>query len=147
MDKQIKSVCRSTMYHVRNISAIRHLISESAVAQLVHSLVTSRLDYCNSLLYGVPDSKIKQLQRIQNTAARVVTRTPCTPQHHITEALRDVHWLPVKKRVLFKILLVNYKCVNKLSPKYLCELLSVKKCPRPLKSDSLQFGGATKNKT
>ena len=48
--------------------------------------------------------------------------TPCTPQHHVTEVLKDLHWLPVKKRVIFKILLLTYKCVN-LSPKYLCELL------------------------
>ena len=91
------------------------------------------------MLYGLPDCKIKQLQRIQNTAARVVTLTPCTPQHHITEVLKDLHWLPVKKRVIFKILLLPYKCVNNLSPKYLCELLSVRKCPRPLRNDSLQL--------
>ena len=103
----------------------------------LHSLVTSRLDYCNSLLYGIPDYKRKQLQRIQNIAARVVTLTPCSPQHHITEVLNDLHWLPVKKRIIFKILLLTYKCVNNIAPKYLCELLSPKKSPRPLRSDSL----------
>ena len=125
--------------HALIISAIRQLIPESAVAQIVHSAVTSRLDCCNSLLYSLPDWKTKQLQRIQNTGARVVTCTPCTSQQHITEVLKDLHWLPVKKRVIFKILLLTYKCVNNLSPKYLCELLSPRKCPRPLRSDSLQL--------
>ena len=61
MDVQIRSVCKSTLYHIRNISAIRQLIPQSAAASLVHSLVTSRLDYCNSLLYGVPACKLFQL--------------------------------------------------------------------------------------
>ena len=70
-----------------------------------------------------------------------MTCTPCTPQYHITEVLKDLHWLPVKKRVIFKILLLTYKCVNNLSPKYLCELLSPGKCPRPLRRHSLQLLG------
>ena len=139
MEKQIKYVCRSTMYHIRNISAIRQLIPESAAAQLVHSLVTSRLDYCNSLLYGLPGCKTKLLQRIQNIAARVVTLTPCTPQHHITPVLKSLHWLPVKSRITFKILLLTYKCVNDLAPKYLCDLVAPKRCPRPLRCDSLEL--------
>ena len=96
MDKQIKSICHSTTNHIRNISAFSKLIPEFAAAQLVHSLVTPRLDNCNSLLYGIPDYKRKQLQRIQNIAARIVTLTPCSPQYHITEVLNYLRWLPVK---------------------------------------------------
>jgi hypothetical protein len=139
MDSQIQNVCRSTLFHIRNISAIRKLIPQSAAAALVHSLVTSRLDYCNSLLYGVPACKLNQLQRVQNIAARVVTLTRCSPENHITPILKSLHWLPIKIRIDFKILLMTYKCVNSLAPEYLCNLVTKKKCPRPLRSEKLDL--------
>ena len=139
MDVQIQSVCKSTLYHIRNISAIRQLIPQTAAAALVHSLVTSRLDYCNSLLYGVPACKLQQLQRVQNIAARVVTLTRCSPENHITPILKSLHWLPIKIRIDFKILLITYKCVNSLAPEYLCNLVHKKECPRPLRSDKLEL--------
>ena len=107
MNSQIQNVCRSTLFHIRNISAIRKLIPQTAAAALVHSLVTSRLDYCNSLLYGVPACKLKQLQRVQNIAARVVTLTRCSPENRITPILKSLHWIPIKIRVDFKILLMT----------------------------------------
>ena len=82
MDAHIKSVCKSTQYHLRNIGAIRHLLTDDAAAQLVHSLISSRLDYCNSLLCGLPDNAIQKLQRIQNNAARIVSR--CAKHEHIS---------------------------------------------------------------
>ena len=138
MDAQIQSVCKSTLFHVRNISAIRHLIPQSAAAALVHSLVTSRLDYCNSLLYGVPACKLDQLQRIQNIAARVVTLTRCSPENHITPVLKSLHWLPVKIRIVFKVLLLTYKCVSSLAPEYLCNLVTKQQYARPLRSEKLE---------
>jgi len=73
MDIQVKHVCRSVNFHLRNIRMIRDLLTPEATAQLVHSLITSRLDYCNSLLYGLPDVRTGPLQRVQNIAARLVT--------------------------------------------------------------------------
>ena len=64
MDDQITSLCRSAHFHLRNIRAIRNLLTDSAAAQLVHALVTARIDYCNSLLYGIPDYKLTKLQRV-----------------------------------------------------------------------------------
>jgi hypothetical protein len=121
MDSQIRHLCRSMHYHLRNIGAIRNILTVSATEQLVHALVTSRLDYCNSLLYGVPDYQINCLQRLQNIAARIVTR--CDRRDHITPVLKSLHWLPVKYRIDFKILLLVYKCLNSLAPSYLCELI------------------------
>ena len=138
MDAQINAVCRSTLFHIRNISAIRQLIPQSAAAALVHSLVTSRLDYCNSLLYGLPSYKLQKLQRVQNIAARVVTLSRWSSENHITPTLKSLHWLPIKIRIDFKILLLTYKCVNNLAPKYLCNLVIKKKCPRPLRSEKLE---------
>ena len=68
MDIHISSVCGATHFHLRNIGAIRSYLTDAATASLVHSLVTSRVDYCNSLLYGLPDNQLNRLQRIQNIA-------------------------------------------------------------------------------
>ena len=121
MDAHISNICRSTYFHIRNIGAIRDLLTPSAAAQLVHSLVTSRVDYCNALLLGVPDYKMKRLQRMHNIAARIVSRPP--HGHDIDEVLQSLHWLPVKSHVLFKTLLLVYKCENGLAPEYLSSLL------------------------
>ena len=102
------NICRSTYFHIRNIGAIGDLLTPSSAAQLVHSLVTSRVDYYNALLLGVPDYKIKRLQRMHNIAARIVARPP--HDHDIDEVLQSLHWLPVKSRFLLKALLLVYKC-------------------------------------
>ena len=75
-DDYISYVCRSTHFHLRNIGRIRHLLSHHATAQLIHALISTRLDYCNSVQYNLPKSSIFRLQRIQNQAARILTRTP-----------------------------------------------------------------------
>ena len=77
--------------------------------------------YCNSLLCGIPGYQKDRLQRMQNIAARIVTR--CDRRDHITPVLKSLHWLPVKYRIDFKILLFAYKCFNNLAPSYLIELV------------------------
>ena len=134
MDAQVANICRAALFHIRNISAIRDLLPSSAVTQLVHSLVSSRMDYCNSLLYSIPDYRVNQIQRVQNVAARVVSRS--SKYEHITPILKDLHWLPVNKRIVFKILLLTYKCVNGLAPSYLSDLVTVCKKDRVLRSNS-----------
>src|SRR6056300_671167 len=99
---------------------------------LVNATVTSRLDYRNSLLYGVHECLLNQLQRCQNNAARVVTLT--RKYNHITPVLFDLHWLPVRYRITFKILLLTYKSLNGLSPAYLSDLLKPYKPCRALRS-------------
>ena len=89
MDAHISNICRSTYFHIRNIGAIRDLLTPSAAAQLVYSLVTSRVDYCKALLLGVPDYKIKHLQRMHNIAARIVARP--RHDHDIDEVLQSLH--------------------------------------------------------
>jgi len=134
MDKHIQKLCQTSLFHLRNIAAIRSLLSESAAAQLVHSLVTTKIDYCNSLLYGLPDCKINNLQRIQNIAARIVSK--CSKCDHITPVLFKLHWLPVKYRILFKILVFAYKAYHQKAPKYLCSLVSKYNQARSLRSGS-----------
>ena len=98
-EDHIKSICKSSHYHIRNIAKIRKYIDEESAEIVVHALVTVKLDSCNSLLYGLPQHLISRLQSIQNTAARVVT---CTRKFdHITPVLKQLHWLPFRYRVVF----------------------------------------------
>ena len=108
-------------YFILHIKIQLRYFDQTSLECLVHAFVTSQLDYCNSLLCGIPSSLLHRLQRIQNTAARILTNT--SKFDHITPVLKNLHWLPVQKRVEFKILLLVYKCIYKLAPVYLKELI------------------------
>ena len=81
---------------------------------LLHAFVTSRLDYCNSLLLGCPINSLKSFQRIQNAAARVLMKT--NKRDHISKVLASLHWLPFKFRIEFKVLVLTYKALNDRAP-------------------------------
>ena len=131
-NSHIKQLSRTAFFHLRNIAKIRPILSQKDAEKLVHAFVTSRLDYCNSLLSGCPNKSLKSLQLIQNAAARVLTRTRM--REHISPILASLHWLPVRSRIEFKILLLTYKALNGLAPPYLRELI-IPYCPiRALRS-------------
>ena len=122
LDAHISAVCKSTHFHLRNIGRVRNLITTDAAAQLIHALISSRLDLCNSILYNLPNNKIERLQRIQNQAARILTRS--LRRNHITPVLRELHWLRINDRIIFKILILTHKAFNGSAPEYLCELIT-----------------------
>ena len=117
----ISGICKSTHFHLRGIGRIRNLLTFDDTAQLIHALITSRLDICNSILYNLPNKQIKILQRIQNQAARMLKRIQ--RRNHITPVLRELHWLRIHDRIIFKILLLTHKAVNHTAPEYLCDLI------------------------
>ncbi|XP_029284776.1 uncharacterized protein LOC115006618, partial [Cottoperca gobio] len=133
-NSHIKQISRTAFFHLRNIAKIRHILSQNDAEKLVHAFVTSRLDYCNSLLSGCPKKSLKTLQLIQNAAARVLTRT--RKWDHITPVLAALHWLPVKYRIEFKILLLTYKSIKGQAPAYLKDLIVPYKPTRALRSQT-----------
>ncbi len=122
----------SAYYHLKNIARIRCFFSSQDLEKLVHAFITSRVDYCNGLLTGLPKKTSRQLQLIQNAAARILTWT--RKSEHITPVLRSLHWLPVTFRIDFKVLLLVYKSLNGLGPKYMADMLNEYKPNRPLRS-------------
>ena len=102
----VNAVCRSCNFQLRNIGRIRQYITEDACRTLVNALVTSRLDYGNALLHGVPGNVLNRLQRIQNTAARIITRTQ--KSCHITPILKTLHWFLIEQRIHYTIVLYTY---------------------------------------
>jgi hypothetical protein len=123
MKPQVDTVVKQSNYQLRSIGKIRQYLSFDACSSLIHASISSKLDYGNSLLFGLPDTQIKRLQKVQNTAARILTRT--RKYDHITHVLKSLHWLPVAKRIEFKINFITYKCLNNQAPEYLSELISV----------------------
>ena len=134
MRDQINSVCRQCYIHLRHISQIRKYLTEEAAATLARSLILSKLDYGNGLLYGLPDCALDKLQRIQNHAAKVVMRKK--KHDHVTPLLKHLHWLPVKQRINFKICLLTYKILDGKAPQYLKDLIQVYEPDKTLRSVS-----------
>ena len=105
-------------------------LTQHATELLIHSLVISRLDYGNGLLYGVPDKLLDKLQRVQNVAARVVVKA--SRYDHITPILKSLHWLPIRYRTEYKLLLLTFKALHHLAPSYLTDLLQLYRPTRTL---------------
>ena len=109
-------------YFLYNIRRIRKYLSRRSTETLIHAFVSSRIDYCNSLLYGLSTYQLNKLQRAQNAAARLIFQK--SKYYHVRPLLYNLHWLPVKFRIDFKILLLTYKAINGLAPFYLQELIT-----------------------
>jgi hypothetical protein len=121
MEKHVSKVCRTAYFHLHNIKGIRKYLTEEAACSIVHAFISSQLDYCNSLMAGLPKNLTAKLQRVQNAAARVVLNLG--KYDHITPALVHLHWLPVKHRIEFKVLLIVFKALHGLAPAYISEMI------------------------
>ena len=132
LQDHITHIAKCSSFQLRNIGFIRKYLNQDAAEQLIHAFVTSRLDMGNSLLFGLPDNQIKRLSRLQNIAARIITRTK--PRDHITPVLRELHWLPIADRIVFKILVYVYRSTTGSSPSYIKDCLVPYKPNRYLRS-------------
>ena len=124
MGCHINMMCKTFSFHLYNIRRIRKYLSKDSTQTLVHAFITARIDYCNGLLYGLPAAHLNKLQRIQNSAARLVCYLSrfC----HITPTLFSLQWLPVCFRIEFKLLILAFKAIHGLAPQYITDLINVK---------------------
>lgn len=128
----VNEVYKAANHHLRALRHIRKCISVDDAKQIAVSMVSARLDYCNSVLYNTTQSNLAKLQRLQNSLARVVTNT--RKHEHITPVLAKLHWLPIAARIDYKIALLTYKTLVTKQPSYLYELLHVHQPTRSLRS-------------
>ena len=114
------NTCR---FHFRNMSRIRNYIPQDISIVLIKSLVMSRLNFSNGLMYGLPKCTVYGLQAVQNSAAHIVTHERLRHHDSMSRALMELHWLPVDKRIEYKLLLYTYTELHGLAPGYLCKLI------------------------
>ena len=127
------SVIKSCNHFIWAIRHIRPFLSVDTTSALACSLVLSRLDYCNSLLYGTSASFIHSLQRTQNNLAKLVLLNPSL---NSSECLRQLHWLPIHLRIIFKISLITYRTLATSNPPYLNQFIHRRHIPNHLRSSS-----------
>ena len=128
MKVHISRKCRTAWVNLQRIKLIRKFLTQEATEVLINGLITSHLDYANSLLYGLPKCEIKKLERVQKCSAKIILKRGY--MESATKALKDLHWLPVKLRIEFKINCITHKCVNGIAPVYLSDLIIKKKLYR-----------------
>jgi hypothetical protein len=111
---------------------VRTCLPPQLLQTVACSIVTAKLDYCNSLLYGISNANIRKLQRVQNSLARLVTGT--RKFDHITPVLKKLHWLPISSRITYKIATLTRKILTTGQPSYLSSSLHLRHLPRNLRS-------------
>ena len=121
MQKQISNTVKVCNHHFSNIAFIRKYLSEDTLKMLIHNHAISRLDYCNPIYYRLPKILLKKIQNIQNRAARPIKKIPL--RERIAPALIELHWLPMKARIIYKTCLLTYRALKFGEPKYLNEYL------------------------
>ena len=134
MDSEMKNgthinKLKSSLYVIlKNIARIRPLLDKETTKILVQTIVLSKMDYCNSLLLGTADYKINKLQKLQNMGCRIIFGLH--KYDHLSDCMKDLHWLKIKQCIQYKTAVLTYKCINKTAPKYLQDLIMMQ-APRP----------------
>ena len=120
----INSITSACYLYLRKIRSIRKYLSQKDTETLIHAFISSRLDVCNSLFFGLPKYSLLKLQRVQNAAVRTIFSLK--KRESVSDHITSLHWLTVDQRVAFKILLLVFKCLNMMAPHPLIDLLKVK---------------------
>ena len=132
--RQISQTCKICFYHIRDFRRIRKSLSPEAAKYVACALVTSHFDYCNSLLYNLPDRDIERLQRVQNCLARVFCKASRFSRSK--PVLNFLHWLPVEYRIRFKLCTITFKAFLSHQPTYLFNYIVTLQNSRLLRSSN-----------
>ena len=128
MKEHIKIKSQKAMFSIHKIKHIRQYLTQDTCQQLVSSLVMSHLDYCNNLLTSLPNCDIAKYQRIQNLATKLVLKK--SKYDSWTDAFRSLHWLPIKERIIFKLMVLVHNALDLKSPTYIRNMLTLKEANR-----------------
>ena len=150
MTEHVNHVLKVGYFQLRQLRTIKKYLTPTAIKILIHASVISRLDYANALLYGIAESQLTRLQRLQNCAARLVTGD--SREVDSVLVLKKLHWLPVRARIQYKVLLLTFKALNNLGPEYMKDMLPLQSQLRNTRSSKggtrlmepkskLRFGG------
>ena len=133
-DKQVSETCKASYFHICALRHIRSSLTTEAGKTVAAAIVGSRLDYCYSLLAGTSVSDLARLQLVQNTLARVIAQK--SRFRRITPVLADLHWLPVRHRINFKIATIAFRVLHFQQPSYLAAIIPRYVPTRSLRSSS-----------
>jgi hypothetical protein len=123
LDRHINMVSKTCYYQLRQLKTLCKLMGRDTLRSVLQAFLSTKLDYCNALYSGLPVQRLVQLQRVQNSAARLYSGTRKTD--HISPVLQDLHWLPIQYRICYKMAIIAYKIRHALAPSYLVDL-----CPQ-----------------
>ena len=123
MKQQVDGICQTAYSEIRRIGSIRQFLTTEATKILATSLVLSRVDYCNSLLAGIPQKLVNKVQHVMNCAARLVCKAP--KHEHVIPFLVDLHWLSAECRIEYKIATICCSVITGTAPPYPSDLLEL----------------------
>ena len=117
MSHNVAILVKSCYFHMYHIGQIWKILPRKTIERVVNAMITSRIDYCNALLYGTSNKNLVKLQLLQNVAAKIIVGG--SKYEHVTPILRELHWLPVESRIHLKIMVLVHRAVNDTGPVYL----------------------------
>ena len=123
-DDQVQKVTSLSYASMRNIAKVKNCLSQQNLETFVHAFISSHLDYCNIIYLGLPKKLMNKLQKLQNAAIRLIFKVRA--RHPVSSLFQKLHWLNIEQRVVFKVLLVVFKCINGLAPNALKSLITVR---------------------
>src|SRR3981189_3365700 len=121
MEEHVNKVCKTSYFYILLLGKLRKFLDKDTTAMLTHAFVTSRLDYCNSLLHGISKSLITRLQYVFNSAAQIVSRMKMC--NHLIPVPKSLYWLPVLQHCTFKTAHLTFKAIHCQTPSYISELI------------------------
>ena len=142
MTKQVNKVVSSCFLTIRLVSRIKYFFITEQLNTMVCSMVFSILDYCNVMYYGLNKELIQKMQRVQNSAARLVMKVNRFDKVDMDKIFKKLHWLRIQERIVYKVLLIVHKCVHNLAPSELCKLFRAVSSDRTKKLDVQSCNGA-----